>query len=339
MRRTNFPRVKSSVAGTAARWLAPFLAVAAVVAGVASPVQAPQIQLASEANPLVGKPFYVDPISKAMRAAQSNPSPQLDYVANTPQAYWLDQAFPASSVGGTVSKLVGAAQAAGATPVLSIYALPHRDCYSYAAGGFGSADGYRAWIDAISAGLGSAPAAIILEPDALAMADCLTADQRAERFDLIRYAVDTLTRDPAAAVYIDAGHSRWVSADKMAAMLNDVGVARAQGFSLNTTNYYTTEEQMGYGNAISGMTGGSHYVIDTSRNGRGPESDSDMAWCNPKGRALGVPPTTATGNPNVDAFLWVKRVGESDGSCGRGEPGAGTFVNQYAIDLALNAGI
>ena len=59
-----------------------------------------------------------------------------------------------------MSKLVGAAQAAGATPVLSIYALPHRDCYSYAAGGFGSADGYRAWIDAISAGLGGAPAAI-----------------------------------------------------------------------------------------------------------------------------------------------------------------------------------
>ncbi len=97
----------------------PFLAVAAVVATALSPVQAPQIQLASEANPLAGKPFYVDPISKAMRAAQSAspPSPQLDYVANTPQAYWLDQAFPASTVGGTVSKLVGAAQGAGATPV------------------------------------------------------------------------------------------------------------------------------------------------------------------------------------------------------------------------------
>ena len=36
--------------------------------------------------------------------------------------------------------------------------------------------------------------------------------------------------------------------------------------------------------------------------------------------------------------LWVKRPGESDGSCGRGEPGAGTFVNQYAVDLARNAG-
>jgi len=48
------------------------------------------------------------------------------------------------------------------------------------------------------------PAPIILEPDALAVADCLSADQRQERFDLMRYAVDTLTRNPAAAVYIDA---------------------------------------------------------------------------------------------------------------------------------------
>ena len=52
------------------------------------------------------------------------------------------------------------------------------------------------------------PAPIILEPDALAVADCLSADQRQERFDLMRYAVDTLTRNPAAAVYIDGGHSR-----------------------------------------------------------------------------------------------------------------------------------
>lgn len=37
------------------------------------------------------------------------------------------------------------------------------------------------------------------------MADCLSPDQRQERFDLVRYAVDTLTRDPAAAVYVDGG--------------------------------------------------------------------------------------------------------------------------------------
>jgi len=49
------------------------------------------------------------------------------------------------------------------------------------------------------------------------------------------------------------------------------------------------------------------------------------------------PPRRQRG-PHADAYLWVKRPGESDGSCGRGEPGAGTFVNQYAIEPASNAG-
>ena len=301
---------------------------------------APVTLLADEGNPLAGQAFYVDPISKAMITARNAnpPSAELTAVANTPQAYWLDQAFPAGTVGGMVSKIAGAAQAAGAMPIFALYAIPHRDCGSYAAGGFGSAASYREWIDSIAAGLGSSPGAIILEPDALAMADCLSGGQRQERFDLIRYAVDTLTRDPGAAVYVDAGHSRWVSAETMADRLNQVGVDHARGFSLNTTNYYSTDEEIGYGEAISGMTNGAHYVIDTSRNGAGPAPEQELSWCNPAGRALGTPPTTDTAGPHVDAYLWIKRVGESDGSCGRGEPSAGTFVSQYAIELASNAG-
>lgn len=317
------------------------MAVAAAGVGLlAGPApSSPEVRLADESNPLAGRPFYVDPVSNAMRAANSNPgSAELASIANTPQAYWLDQAFSAGSVGGTVARLTGAAQAAGATPVLTLYAIPHRDCGSFAAGGFGSGDAYRGWIDAVAAGLGSAPAAIILEPDALAMADCLSGDQRQERFALMSYAVDALTRDPAAAVYVDAGHSRWVGAEEMANRLNQVGVGKARGFSLNTTNYYSTDEEIGYGEAISGLTNGAHYVIDTSRNGAGPAPDSPLSWCNPEGRALGTPPTTDTAGAHADAYLWVKRVGESDGSCDRGQPHAGAFVNEFAINLARNAG-
>ena len=90
------------------------------------------------------------------------------------------------------------------------------------------------------------------------------------------------------------------------------------------------------------MTGGKPFVIDTSRlTVAGPVEGDPLYWCNPSGRALGARPTTDTGNPMVDAFLWVKRPGESDGSCdggARGASSAGTFVNQYAIDLARNAG-
>jgi endoglucanase len=297
---------------------------------------APAVRLVDEVNPLAGAPLYVNPTSAAMRAAQNAnpPSPELTAIANTPQAYWMDQA----SSPAVDAKYISAAQATGAMPVLALYGIPHRDCGSFAAGGFTTAAAYRGWIDGIASDLGSSPAAIVLEPDALAMADCLPPDQRQERFDLMRYAVDTLTRNPATAVYIDGGHSRWVSADEMAARLNQVGVDHTRGFSLNTANFFTTDEETGYGEAISALTNGSHYVIDTSRNGAGPAPDAALNWCNPSGRTLGTPPTTATAGAHADAYLWIKRPGESDGSCGRGEPVAGRFRNQYAIDLARNAG-
>lgn len=152
------------------------------------------------------------------------------------------------------------------------------------------------------------------------MADCLSGDQRQERFDLIRYAVDTLTKDPNAAVYVDAGHLRWHSPDDMAARLNQAGVGHARGFSVNTANFFTTEDEIGYGEAISGLTNGSHYVVDTSRNGAGPAPDGDLNWCNPSGRALGAAPTASTAGAHADAYLWIKRPGESDGSCGKGDP-------------------
>lgn len=339
LRHTIFSDVISSVARTVALGVAPIVAAATLVCtGLTAPSghvdSGKAIRLVDESNPLAGRPFYVDPISGAMAAAHS--TPELTALANTPTAYWIDEAF--GSPAGTVARFAGAAQAAGATPVFALYAIPHRDCGSFSAGGFATAAGYRQWIDSIASGLGSMPAAIILEPDAISMADCLSADQQQERFDLMSYAVDALTRDPAAAVYIDGGHSRWISADVLAARLNQVGVDRARGFSLNTANFFTTEEEIGFGDAVSGMTGGAHYVIDTSRNGVGPAEGVALDWCNPDGRALGTAPTTATASPNVDAYLWVKRPGESDGSCDRGDAPAGRFVNSYALDLVNNAG-
>ena len=325
----------SSALGVLARWAGPFLAFAAIAGGV-QPVESPAVRLVDESNPLAGKPFYVDPISAAVRAAKS--SPELAAIANTPAAYWLDEAFPAGRATSTVARIAGAAQAAGSMPVFALYAIPHRDCGSFAAGGFATAAGYRQWIDAVAAGLGSMPAAFILEPDALDMADCLPADQRQERFGLMRYAVDTLTANPAAVVYIDGGHSRWLPAEEIANRLNQVGISKARGFSLNTSNFYTTAEEIGYGEAVSALTGGSHYVIDTGRNGAGPAPESPLNWCNPSGRALGAAPTTNTAGAHADAYLWVKRPGESDGSCNRGEPFAGSFVNSYAIELVRNAG-
>jgi endoglucanase len=76
-----------------------------------------------------------------------------------------------------------------------------------------------------------------------------------------------------------------------------------------------------------------HFVIDTSRNGQGPLDASIYAnapynqpasviqtltngsWCNPPERGLGTHPTANPGVLLLDAYLWVKTPGESDGTC------------------------
>ena len=88
-----FSEVISSAVGVVARWSAPLLAVAAV-AGVGLSVDPapradnPAIRLVDDSNPLAGRPFYADPISKARAAAAQAdpPSPELTAIANTPQA-------------------------------------------------------------------------------------------------------------------------------------------------------------------------------------------------------------------------------------------------------------
>ena len=62
------------------------------------------------------------------------------------------------------------------------------------------------WIRAFAAGLAGRRAVVILEPDALAQLDCLTADKQAERLALLRDAVSVLS-GAHAIVYLDAGHA------------------------------------------------------------------------------------------------------------------------------------
>ena len=75
-----------------------------------------------------------------------------------------------------------------------------------------------------------------------------------------------------------------------------------------------------------------HFVIDTSRNGRGPwvptRSYPDAQdWCNPPNRGAGPLSTARTNVALLDAYVWVKVSGESDGQCVRGLGPAGTTVD------------
>ena len=121
----------------------------------------------------------------------------------------------------------------------------------------------------------------------------------------------------------------------LADALRTAGVERADGFALNVGGFESTADNIAYGLKLSKRLDGAHFVVDTSRNGNGPSARGRSA-CNPPGRALGDAPTTSTGQPRVDAYLWVKRPGESDGACGGGAPRAGMFWAEHALDLATN---
>ena len=112
-----------------------------------------------------------------------------------------------------------------------------------------------------------------------------------------------------------------------------------------------------YATMLGGAEPTARYVIDTSRNAQGPwrprAYPDPQDWCNPPGRGLGLRPTLDTAQPLVDAYLWVKIPGESDGECTRGlgpagetvdpewgriDPAAGDWFPEMALDLVANSG-
>lgn len=292
----------------------------------------------SSGNPLAGVTLYNDQdTNSAARQIQewqsSRPADAelLKKIADQPKAIWLGNWN--SNIQQDVQNIVNKAQQSNAVPVFIAYNIPGRDCGSYSTGGAGNAQAYRDWIGGLANGIGGNRAAVVLEPDALAQ-DCLQGDQKQERYDLLKHAVQTLKAQGNVAVYLDAGHANWVAAGEMSQRLNNAGVASADGFALNVSNFGTTESSINYGTQISSQVNGKHFVIDTSRNGNGPAADSQ--WCNPAGRALGEKPTTATNNGLIDGFLWLKYPGESDGNC-NGAPAAGQWFADYALELARNA--
>ena len=284
--------------------------------------QSPTVPAASD--------LYVDPANQSYAAweeAEGADKELLAKIALTPQAYWVGSWADADLSRAEVADYTGRAAAAGQTGVLTVYAIPGRDCGNHSGGGVPESE-YARWVDTVATGIEGNPV-VILEPDALAqLGDC---DGQGDRVGYLSYAADSLT-DAGARVYVDAGHSAWLSVDEAARRLQLIGFTDAVGFALNTSNYQTTAETRAYAEQVSAQVGGQPYVIDTSRNGNG----SNGEWCNPRGRALGEPPRLVDDGTRLDALLWIKLPGESDGEC-NGGPAAGAWWQEIALELAANA--
>lgn len=303
-------------------------------------------------NPLKNLSLYVIPDTEAVQqlaiarsAGQPSAAAALKRLSSEPVAEWF--------TGGTAAEVESRAQflayraaAAGKTLVGVVYNRPDRDCMDTGGDHTVSPDDYEAWLLGLVRGLTvpSYPefrAILIYEPDGVAQTvgstGCSTGAASTGRLAVEAEAVHTLTIQGNLVVYLDAGNSSWFSDPQVIVpALKQADAAEADGLAINVANFQTTDDSVRYGQALSAALGGKHFVIDTSRNGLGPYLGSkneatDPSWCNPPDRAPGLTPSTDTGIANLDAYLWIKHWGESDGACRPGEPPAGDWMNAYAL--------
>ncbi|WP_406459032.1 glycoside hydrolase family 6 protein [Streptomyces sp. NBC_00876] len=289
-------------------------------------------------------PYWVNPDGNAARQVaryaedgDGKNAALIRRIAEQPAGQWIGPDSPEAEAKGFTE----AAEKAGREAVLVLYNIPHRDCGQFSKGGAADGDAYRAWLDGVAKGIGDRGATVILEPDAvLHLVDgCTPQEFHEERYDLLKGAVERLKRQPDTHVYLDAGNAGWHTPDALFQPLEQAGIGAADGFAVNVSNFQTTEVSKEFGRQLSAKVGDKPFVIDTSRNGNGPYTAGapEENWCNPPGRALGATPTTSTGDELVDAYLWIKRPGESDGDC-RGGPKAGAWWPEYALGLARGTG-
>jgi endoglucanase len=304
-------------------------------------------------NPLAGTKFYVDPDSGAAKAQaqyrHSDPAMAslLGVLASEPGAHRFYMWNMGANVSGQVSHYLEGTQVQepGTTVMLSTYTLIHDHCGYTATPAMAAR--YEDFMHQVAEGIGNFHVVFFLELDSLITAPCLTHQQLAIREAELRSAVSALEADPHVVVYLDAGAADAVHYPEMARWLRASGVAQAQGFFLNSTHFDWTTSEIHYGQQISRLTGGAHFVVNTGSNGKGPlvpkrrVGHGNEVLCNPPGRGLGPLTLSSdvaqqTAYAATDGLLWFSNPGGSGGQCVKGAPPTGVFWPERAAELARN---
>jgi endoglucanase len=301
-------------------------------------------------DPLTGARAFSDPGSLAAEAAIHHPawSRLLGVIARQPNVMRYGN-WSGTDPGIQVSQYLARASVLepGTVPEISTYYVvdqkltaPH--CGHYSDPPWRQA-AYHRWIESLASGIGDYRVIVFLEMDSLITVGCLSHHGLAVRLHELHDAINILSQLPRAVIYLDAGAADAVPAKKTASMLRRAGVSEIQGFFVNSTHFDWTSASIKYGERISHLTGGKHFVVNTAENGRGPLIPRDRAQqgneilCNPPGRGLGPLPTFNTGYSRVDAFAWIAYPGRSGGTCRPGSPATGVFWPQWAMQLVRHA--
>ncbi|KAF1979835.1 cellulase [Bimuria novae-zelandiae CBS 107.79] len=191
--------------------------------------------------------------------------------------------------------------------------------------------------------------ALIIEPDSLPnlvtninLQTCQQSKQGYE--DGVAYALKTLNL-PNVVMYVDAGHGGWLGwndnlkpgAEELAKVYKAAGSpSQVRGISTNIAGWNafdltpgefsgTSDAQYNkaqneklyvqlFGDALKTAGHPNHAIVDTGRNAVTGLREAWGNWCNVNGAGFGVRPTSDTGDERVDAFVWGKPGGESDGT-------------------------
>jgi endoglucanase len=145
-------------------------------------------------------------------------------------------------------------------PILVVYNMPNRDIGQYSKGGAQTHAEYLEFIQDFSNGIGNNKPIVVFEPDAIPHLTHLDKSEADSRIQLIKEALEILTQT-GAFVYIDVGHSNWLSPEEVNLYLNKVSNTKVRGFSVNVSNYRTTLESAKWANKICELRPHDYYVI------------------------------------------------------------------------------
>jgi Glycosyl hydrolases family 6 len=187
----------------------------------------------------------------------------------------------------------------------------------------GTNPNFDAEVDALKDAVGNFPALIFVEEDAIDTICWRSPAAITQREALLKYEIDQLSQLPHALLYVEGGTSDANSPAEAARVLNASDASKIRGFFTNDTHFNWAYKEIQYGNKVSKLTHGLHFVVDTRGDGNGPlrnphpVTQGNEQLCNPAGRGLGPKPGASNGtsygmySPYLDGFVWVTTPGES----------------------------